>query len=57
MPDEVVSDFVSMIFENLDELRTSYPVFETLDPATMMEGLSAPLHPAAEAWFTRQGLL
>ena len=57
MPDEVVSDFVSMIFENLDELRTSYPVFETLDPATMMEGLSAPLHPAAGAWFTRQGLL
>lgn len=57
MPDQVVTDFVSMIFENLDELRTSYPVFENLDPATMMEGLSAPLHPAAEAYFTRQGLL
>ena len=57
LSDEIVADFVSMVFENLDELRESYPVFQGLDPATMMEGLSAPLHPAAEAWFQQHGLL
>lgn len=57
MSDEVVRDFVSMIFNNLDDLRDSYPVFEGLEPAEMMQGLSAPLHPAAEAWFQEQGLL
>ncbi len=57
MSDEVVTDFVSMIFGNLDELRESYPVFENLEPAEMMRGLSAPLHPAAQAWYQAQGLL
>jgi len=57
MPDEVVRDFVSMIFENLDELRNSYPVFEQLEPSDMVQGLSAPLHPAAQAYFEQQGLL
>lgn len=57
MSDEVVRNFVSMVFDNLDELRASYPVFENLDPSRMMEGLTAPLHPAAEEWFLQQGLL
>ncbi len=57
MSDEAIRDFVSMVFENLDDLRDSYPVFKDLEPAEMMQGLSAPLHPAAEAWFQEQGLL
>lgn len=57
MSDDVVTDFVSMVFNNLDELRASYPVFEGLEPWEMMQGLSAPLHPAAQAWFGQQGML
>lgn len=57
LDDEIVHSFVAAVFDNLDEFRATYPVFETLDPPSMLEGLTAPLHSGAERYFVDNGLM
>jgi TRAP transporter TAXI family solute receptor len=52
---EVVYDVVKIVMENLDELRAAHAAFKHLEPAEMMLGLSAPLHPGAAQYYEEQG--
>ncbi len=53
--DVVVYDYVKTIFENLDELKATHAAFRILNPADMLKGLSAPLHPGAIKYYKERG--
>ena len=55
--DDLVYDVVRTAFENLDVLRNAHSALSGLDPAAMLEGLSAPLHPGAARYYQEQGWL
>ena len=55
--DDLVYDAVRTVFEALDVLRSAHPGLNGLDPAAMLEGLSAPLHPGAARYYREQGWL
>lgn len=55
LEDQVVYDVVKIIMENLDELKASHAAFKNLEPADMLEGLSAPLHPGAAQYYEEMG--
>ena len=55
LEDQVVYDVVKIVMENLDELRAAHAAFKHLEPATMLEGLSAPFHPGALQYYEEQG--
>ncbi len=58
VPDDVVQVVVHAVFDNLDEFKKLHPAFAALDPNKMVkDGLSAPLHPAAEKFYKEKGLL
>jgi TRAP transporter TAXI family solute receptor len=57
-PDDVVTALVKATFENFDEFKKLHPAFANLDPTKMVkDGLSAPLHPAAEKYYKEKGWL
>ncbi|MDW7709159.1 MAG: TAXI family TRAP transporter solute-binding subunit [Deferrisomatales bacterium] len=53
--EQTVYDFVKIVFEYLEELKQSHAAFRNLDPAEMMKGLSAPLHPGAAKYYKEKG--
>ena len=55
--DDLVYDVVRTVFENLDVLRSTHPALNGLDPAAMLEGLSAPLHSGSARYYREQGWL
>ncbi len=55
LDDRVVYDVVKIVMENLDELRAAHAAFKHLDPAEMLQGLSAPFHPGAQRYYEEQG--
>ena len=58
VPEEVVYEVVSAVFENIDQFRNLHPAFANLDASEMAnDGLSAPLHPGAERYFREAGLI
>jgi uncharacterized protein len=58
VPDEVVATIVRAVFENFDGFRKRHPAFGYLTKEQMVsDGLSAPLHAAAEAYYREVGLL
>ena len=58
VPEEVVYEVVSAVFENIDQFRGLHPAFANLDPAEMAnDGLSAPLHAGAERYYREAGLI
>jgi len=56
-PDALVYKYVKSVFENLEELKKRHPAFGTLDPAMMINGMGAPLHPGAVKYYREKGLL
>jgi len=57
-PDEVVHEVVRGVFENFEQFRSMHPSLENLDPEVMAsEGLPAPLHAGARAYYEEAGLL
>jgi hypothetical protein len=57
-PDAVVTEVVRAVFENFDEFKKLHPALANLNKEDMVkQGLSAPLHPAAAAYYRQQGLL
>lgn len=53
-----VDALVNLVFEQFDGFRASHPAFGLSLPDEMVkEGLSAPLHPAAEAYYQAKGML
>lgn len=58
VPDDVVYEVVSAVFENIDQFKGLHPAFANLDPAQMAnDGLSAPLHDGAARYFREAGLI
>ncbi len=53
--EQTVYDYTKIIFENLDELKKTHAAFRILDPADMLKGLSAPLHPGAIKYYKERG--
>ena len=51
MPDEVVFSICAEIFDNIEAFRSLHPAYQTLTPENMLEGLSAPIHPGALAFY------
>ncbi len=57
VPEAVVYAVTKEVFENLEEFKKLHPAFEVLTRESMLQGLSAPLHPGAEKYFKEVGLI
>ncbi len=56
-PDSVVYAITKEVFENFDEFRSLHPAFKTMTRESMLEGLSAPIHPGALKYYREAGLV
>jgi uncharacterized protein len=56
VPDEVVYAITREVFENLDSFKKLHPAFSVLTRKSMLEGLSAPIHPGAMKYYRESGL-
>lgn len=56
-PDDVVYAVTKEVFENLDEFKKLHPALASLTKESMLEGLTAPLHPGAEKYYREIGLI
>ncbi|MCG8570675.1 MAG: TAXI family TRAP transporter solute-binding subunit [Spirochaetes bacterium] len=54
--EDIVYVITKEIFENLNDFKALHPAFEILTKESMLEGLTAPLHPGAEKYFKEVGL-
>ncbi len=57
VPDEVVYAITKEVFDNLEDFKKLHPAYKHLTKESMLEGLSAPLHPGAEKYYKEAGLL
>ncbi len=55
--DNTVYAITKEIFENLAEFKKLHPAFSTLTQKSMLEGLSAPIHPGALKYYQEAGLI
>ena len=45
------------LFDNLEEFKKLHPAYEILTKETMLEALSAPIHPGAMKYYKEAGLI
>jgi TRAP transporter TAXI family solute receptor len=58
VPDDVVRAFVNAVFKDFDAFKSLHPALANLTPEDMVnQGNSAPMHPAAEAYYKEKGWL
>jgi hypothetical protein len=57
VPDEVVYAITKEVFDNFDTFKTLHPAYEGLTKESMLEGLSAPIHPGAMKYYKEAGLM
>lgn len=58
VPDQVVRDLIQAVIEELAHVQAAHPALGNLQPHSMAtQGLGAPLHDAAAAFFAAEGLL
>ncbi len=57
VPDEVVYAVTKEVFENFEEFKSLHPAYIGLTKESMLEGLSAPLHPGAVKYYKEAGLM
>jgi TRAP-type uncharacterized transport system substrate-binding protein len=55
--DEVVYAITKEVFDNFEEFRKLHPAYEVLTRESMLEGLSAPIHPGAMKYYKEAGLI
>lgn len=56
VPDDVIYEVVSAVFNNFDRFKRLHPAFGTLKQEEMVEaGLSAPIHPGAKRYYQEKG--
>lgn len=55
--EDVVYAITKEVFENFEEFKTLHPAFEILTKASMLKGLSAPIHKGALRYFKETDLL
>ena len=56
IPDDVVYVITKEIFDNLEDFKKLHPAYEVLTRKTMLEALSAPIHPGAMRYYKEVGL-
>jgi len=56
VPDEVVYAVTREVFENFEKFKKLHPAYETLTRKSMLEGISAPIHPGAMKYYKEAGL-
>jgi uncharacterized protein len=56
VPDKVVYAIVKEVFDNFDDFKKLHPAYSGLTKESMLEGLSAPLHPGALKYYKEVGL-
>jgi len=57
VPDEVVYAITKEVFDNFEEFTKLHPAYEGLTKESMLEGLSAPIHPGAMKYYKEVGLM
>ena len=57
VPEDIVYAVTKEVFENFEEFKGLHPAYEVLTKESMLQGLSAPLHPGAIKYFTEVGLM
>ena len=57
VPADVVYAITKEVFDNFDSFKKLHPAYGVLTPESMLDGLSAPLHPGAEKYFKEAGLI
>ncbi|UCD78297.1 MAG: TAXI family TRAP transporter solute-binding subunit [Desulfobacterales bacterium] len=57
VPDEVVYAITKEVFDNFEEFKNLHPAYGGLTKESMLEGLSAPLHPGAIKYYKEVGLM
>lgn len=55
VPEEVVYAITKEVFENFEEFKSLHPAYAVLTPESMLQGLSAPLHPGAVQYYEEAG--
>lgn len=55
--DNVVKIILESVVNNFEAFKRLHPSYQTITKESLVEGVSAPLHPAAEAFFEKEGLL
>lgn len=56
VPTEIVYAFTKEVFDGFDDFKTLHPAYEVLTQESMLEGLSAPIHPGAYKYYKEKGL-
>jgi len=57
VPDKVVYAITKEVFDNFEEFKKLHPAYQVLTKESMLEGLSAPIHPGAMKYFKEAGLM
>ena len=57
VPEDIVYAITKEVFDNFDQFKKLHPAYKVLTKESMLQGLSAPLHPGAEKYFREVGLL
>lgn len=55
--DDVVYAITKEVFDNFDEFKKLHPAYSTITKESMLQGLSAPLHPGAVKYYKEAGLM
>jgi TRAP transporter TAXI family solute receptor len=56
VPDNVVYAITKEVFENFEDFKKLHPAYTGLTKESMLEGLSAPIHPGAMKYYKEVGL-
>ncbi len=57
VPDKIVYAITKEVFDNFETFKKLHPAYSVLTKESMLEGLTAPLHPGAVKYFKEVGLL
>lgn len=57
VPEDVVYAITKEVFDNFEDFKKLHPAYQVLTKESMLEGLSAPLHPGAMKYYKEAGLI
>ncbi|HFQ89769.1 MAG TPA: TAXI family TRAP transporter solute-binding subunit [Desulfobulbus sp.] len=57
VPNDIVYAVTKEVFVNFDEFKKLHPAYSTLTKKSMLEGLTAPIHPGAMKYYREVGLM
>ena len=57
VPDKIVYAITKEVFDNFEDFKKLHPAYQVLTKKSMLEGLSAPIHPGAMKYYKEAGLM